>query len=67
MLQIKVVELGISNKKVSGCIRLSPLEVELGLQRLPSSKYYNVPKWENRFTLGLDAAKNAQYIQKCFK
>ncbi len=28
-----------------------------GLQRLPSLKYYNVQKWESRFSLGLDAAK----------
>ncbi len=30
-------------------------------------KYYNVRKWESRFTLGLDAAENTHYIQKCFK
>ncbi len=24
-------------------------------------------KWKNRFTLGLNAAKNTYYIKKCFK
>ncbi len=34
------------------------------LQRLSSLKYYNTLKWENRFTLGLDTAKNTHYIKK---
>ncbi len=38
-----------------------------GLQRLPFLKYYNVLEWENRFTLGLNTAKNANYIKKGFK
>ncbi len=38
-----------------------------GLQILLSFKYYSVQEWESRFTLGLDAAKNTHYIQKCFK
>ncbi len=28
-----------------------------GLQRLLSLKYYNVQKWENRFSLGLDTTE----------
>ncbi len=38
-----------------------------GLQRLPSLKYYNVQKWESRFSLGLNAAKSTDYMRKCFK
>ncbi len=38
-----------------------------GLQILLFFKYYNVLKWENRFTLELDAAKITDYIEKCFK
>ncbi len=38
-----------------------------GLPRLPSSKYFNVQKWESSFTLDLDAARNAHYIKKCFQ
>ncbi len=30
-------------------------------------KYYNIVKWESRFTLGLDAAKITDYIKKFFK
>ncbi len=33
------------------------------LQRLPFSKYYDVLKWQSRFTLGLNAAKNVHYIK----
>ncbi len=32
------------------------------LQRLPCFKYYNVLKWNSRFTLGLDATKITDYI-----
>ncbi len=38
-----------------------------GLQKLPFSKYYKVLKWESRFTLGLNAAENADHIKKRFK
>ncbi len=34
-----------------------------GFERLPALKYHNVQKWERRFTLGLDAAKNTHYIK----
>ncbi len=37
-----------------------------GLQKLPCFKYYNVLKWESRFTLGY-AVKITDYIEKCFK
>ncbi len=30
-------------------------------------KCYNTPKWESRFTLGLNAAKNIDYNEKWFK
>ncbi len=35
-----------------------------GLHRLSFLKYYNVLESESRFTLGLKAAKNADYIKK---
>ncbi len=35
--------------------------------RLTCLKYYNEMKWESRFTLGLNAAKNTDYIKKHFK
>ncbi len=44
-------------KKSVGAHVLSPSGMELGLQRLSSLKYYNVQKWETRFSLGLDVAK----------
>ncbi len=34
-----------------------------GLQRTVCLKSYNVQKWEIRFTLGLNAAKNTHYIR----
>ncbi len=37
-----------------------------GLKRLPSLKYYNVLKWEIKFTLGLNADKITDYIKKLF-
>ncbi len=47
---------------------MSPSGVELGgLQRLPYLKYYNVLKWESKFTFGLNTAKNTHYIKKSFK
>ncbi len=36
-------------------------------KRLPFFKYYNVLEWENRFTLGLNAAKNTATIKIAFK
>ncbi len=45
----------------------SPWRRVKGFQRLPYLKYYNVLKQESRFTLGLDAAKIIDYIEKCFK
>ncbi len=37
------------------------------LQRLICLKYYNVLKLQSGFTLGLNAAKNIDYIKNCFK
>ncbi len=34
---------------------------------VPCLKYYNTLEWESRFTLGLNAAKNVDYIEKWFK
>ncbi len=38
-----------------------------GLEKLPCFKYYNVAKWENRLTSGLNAAQNTDYVEKSFK
>ncbi len=38
-----------------------------GPQTLTCLKYYNILKWESKFTLGLKTAKNINYIKKCFK
>ncbi len=46
---------------------ISPMSGARGLQRLSSLKYYNVLKWEKRFTLKLDAAKNTHFLKKDFK
>ncbi len=35
-----------------------------GLKRLLRSKYYNVPKGENRLTLNHNVAKNSDYMKK---
>ncbi len=65
MLQVKVVEHWILYKEVSRRICLYPCQSGVrGLQRLPYLKYFNVQKWESRFTLGLGAAKITHYIQK---
>ncbi len=68
MVQIKVVKHWILYKKVSGRMSVSHRSGAKRKQRLQSLKYYyNVLKWESRFTLGLDAAKNTHYIKTCFK
>ncbi len=42
----------------------SPPSRATGLERLSCLKYYNVLKRENRSTLGLNAAKNSDYMKK---
>ncbi len=37
------------------------------LQRIPLLISFNVLEWGNGFTLGLNAANNADYIEKRFK
>ncbi len=39
----------------------------IGLQKLSYFKYYNIQKWDSKFTLGLSAVKNTDYIKKRFK
>ncbi len=34
---------------------------------VPFLKYYNLLEWKSRFTLGLNTAKNIDYIEKLFK
>ncbi len=46
---------------------ISPWSGARGLQRLIFLKYYNTLKWESRFTLGLNTAKNMHYIKKISK
>ncbi len=48
-------------------ISISPGSGAWDLQRLPFLKYYNVLEWESRFTFGLNAAKNTDYIKISFK
>ncbi len=53
-------------------VQKSELSVSLqsgarGLEGLPSLNYYNVQKWESRFTLQLIAARNMLYMRKQFK
>ncbi len=43
---------------------ISPKSGGKGLQRLPCFNYYNVLKWESRFTLRLDAAKITDISKK---
>ncbi len=44
----------------------SPRSGTRELYRYGFFKYYNIPKWENSL-LQLKAAKNTNYIEKCFK
>ncbi len=67
MVQTKVVQNLIFNKKLGRSISLSTPEVELeGSKDLTILKCYNTPEWESKFTLGLNAAKNTDYIEKWF-
>ncbi len=44
-----------------------PQKWSQGAPKIACLKYYNVLEWESRFTLGLNAAKNTDYIKKCFE
>ncbi len=48
---------------------ISPRSGARGFERLtlPYLKYYNVLKWERRFTLGVNDAKNTDYLKKRFE
>ncbi len=47
---------------------ISPRRGARLIQRLPCLKYYyDVLKWETKFTLELNDAKNADYLKKIFK
>ncbi len=52
-------------KKLSGRISLSIPGAELGDSKV--LKYYTGQKWESRFTLTLNTAKNIDFIEKRFK
>ncbi len=53
---------------VTTTICLSSLGVELGGHKdYQHQDNYTVLKRKNRFTLGLNAAKNTRYVQNCFK
>ncbi len=68
MLRTKVAQNWISYKKLGGRTSLSTPEMELeGSKDLPFLRYYDGHKWESRFTLALNAAKNIDYTEKCFK
>ncbi len=76
MPKIRIISKNASNKscwalnwvqKCQGAYVYLSQEGSKVFQELPFLKYYNVSKWESRFTLELNAAKNKHYIQKCFK
>ncbi len=78
MLQkIPIIPKNASNKsrwelnflqKTRGCACPSPPGVELGgFKDCMFEIRYNVLKWKNRSTSGLNAAKNRDYIKKYFK
>ncbi len=46
---------------------ISPRSGARGLKRSGCLKSFNVPQWEIRFTLGLNAAKTTHYTEKSFK
>ncbi len=46
---------------------ISPHSGARWIQRLPCLKYFNVLKRKNRLTLGLNAAKNNDYMKKSLK
>ncbi len=41
---------------------ISPKSIARGVQRLICMKYYNVLKWESRFTFEFNTAKNTNNI-----
>ncbi len=45
-------------------LSISPTSGARGLQRSVHLKSFNVQKWEIRFTLGLSAVKNTDYMKK---
>ncbi len=63
----KYFEYNWKNKLPGAPVHPPPPEMELGVQRLMCLKYFNVPKWESRFTSQLNVAKNMHYKKKCFK
>ncbi len=61
------IELNFLQKNlVDAYLYLPGVELE-GSKDLLFLKYYNGRKWECRFTLTLNTAKNIDYIEKCFK
>ncbi len=53
-----------TKKSVDLHVYLSHWSGARGHQRLPTLKYYNLLKWESRFTLGINIVKNTNYIRK---
>ncbi len=51
-------------KKSVGALVYLPWSGPRGLEGLSSLKYYNIQKWESRFSLGLNAAKIVHYMRK---
>ncbi len=62
-------ELNSVQKSLRVHTSISPISGARGLQRLHFLEllYYNVLEWESRFTFGMDAAENTNYIKKFFK
>ncbi len=60
------LELNFIQKSPRAHMSISPTSGAREFQRSVCLKSYNVQKWEIRFTLGQNAAKNTHYMKKSF-
>ncbi len=58
---LKIVQNSISYKKLKGRMCISLAGVEVGASKIA---IFEILEWESKFTLGLNAAKNTNYINK---
>ncbi len=65
MLQTKIVQIKFPTKTQQMHISIFPRSGIRELQGQPFLKYYNVLEWESKRTLGLNIAKNTDYINFC--
>ncbi len=57
-------KLNFLQKNSAGAHVCRPRSGTMGFQRLPCFKYYNVLKWESRFTLGFERYQNYRLYRK---